>query len=334
MMINPEEEAAKSIMNKLKFSNATSVDSIFSNRATILELEITKESSLKGIMLKDLDKVTSEKIIIFIVKRGNEVFIPSGNFVLEEDDSIYVTGTSDAVMKFYNEMGYQHKNINSAMLIGGGTISHYLTERLLKIKKQVKIIESDRERAEKLSRSYPNAIVIKGDETDQELLLNEGIKNYDAVLALTDKDEENTVISMFAESVNEGKVITKMSRTLLLPILEEKGLYSVIVPKKVIADIIIRVVRSKINVKGSKMNTLHRLVDNNIEAIVFEVSPQSKIIGIPLKDLKVISDLLIVCILRDEELIYPGGDDIIQAKDKVMIVTLKRAIEDIVDILE
>jgi len=334
MMINPEEEAAKSIMNKLKFPNATSVDSIFSNRATILELEITKESSLKGIMLKDLDKVTSEKIIIFIVKRGNEVFIPSGNFVLEEDDSIYVTGTSDAVVKFYNEMGYQHKNINSAMLIGGGTISHYLTERLLKIKKQVKIIESDRERAEKLSRSYPNAIVIKGDETDQELLLNEGIKNYDAVLALTDKDEENIVISMFAESVNEGKVITKMSRTLLLPILEEKGLYSVIVPKKVIADIIIRVVRSKINVKGSKMNTLHRLVDNNIEAIVFEVSPQSKIIGIPLKDLKVISDLLIVCILRDEELIYPGGDDIIQAKDKVMIVTLKRTIEDIDDILE
>lgn len=334
MMINPEEEAAKSIMNKLKFPNATSVDSIFSNRATILELEITKESSLKGIMLKDLDKVTSEKIIIFIVKRGNEVFIPSGNFVLEEDDSIYVTGTSDAVMKFYNEMGYQHKNINSAMLIGGGTISHYLTERLLKIKKQVKIIESDRERAEKLSQSYPNAIVIKGDETDQELLVNEGIKNYDAVLALTDKDEENIVISMFAESVNEGKVITKMSRTLLLPILEEKGLYSVIVPKKVIADIIIRVVRSKINVKGSKMNTLHRLVDNNIEAIVFEVSPQSKIIGIPLKDLKVISDLLIVCILRDEELIYPGGDDIIQAKDKVMIVTLKRTIEDIDDILE
>lgn len=185
-----------------------------------------------------------------------------------------------------------------------------------------------------MSRSYPNAIVIKGDETDQELLLNEGIKNYDAVLALTDKDEENIVISMFAESVNEGKVITKMSRTLLLPILEEKGLYSVIVPKKVIADIIIRVVRSKINVKGSKMNTLHRLVDNNIEAIVFEVSPQSKIIGIPLKDLKVISDLLIVCILRDEELIYPGGDDIIQAKDKVMIVTLKRTIEDIDDILE
>lgn len=334
MMINPEEEAAKSIMNKLKFPNATSVDSIFSNRATILELEITKESSLKGIMLKDLDKVTPEKVIIFVVKRGNEVFIPSGNFVLEENDSIYVTGTSDAVMKFYNEMGYKHKNINSAMLIGGGTISHYLTERLLKIKKQVKIIESDREKAEKLSQSYPNAVVIKGDETDQELLVNEGIENYDAVLALTDKDEENIVISMFAESVNKRKVITKMNRTLLLPILEEKGLYSIIVPKKVIADIIIRVVRSKINAKGSKMNTLHRLVDNNIEAVVFEVSPQSKIIGIPLKDLKVISDLLIVCILRDEELIYPGGDDIIQAKDKVMIITLKRTIEDIDDILE
>ena len=139
---------------------------------------------------------------------------------------------------------------------------------------------------------------------------------------------------MFAESVNEGKIITKMNRTLLLPILEEKGLDSIIVPKKVIADIIIRVVRSKINAKGSKMNTLHRLVDNRIEAIVFEVSPQSKIIGIPIKDLKVIPNLLIVCILREEALIYPGGDDIIQPKDKVMVITLKKTIEDIDDILE
>ena len=334
MMINPEEEAAKSIINKLKFPNAVSVDSIFSNRANILELEITGESSLKGIMLKDLDKVSSEKVIVFIVKRGEEVFIPSGNFILEEDDSIYVTGTSDAIMKFYNEMGYKHKNINSAMIIGGGTISHYLTERLVKIRKQIKIIESDREKAEKLSQCYPNAIVVNGDETDQEFLLNEGIRNYDAVLALTEKDEENIVISMFAESVNEGKIITKMNRTLLLPILEEKGLDSIIVPKKVIADIIIRVVRSKINAKGSKMNTLHRLVDNRIEAIVFEVSPQSKIIGIPIKDLKVISNLLIVCILREEALIYPGGDDIIQPKDKVMVITLKKTIEDIDDILE
>ncbi|RRD40518.1 Trk system potassium transporter TrkA [Leptotrichia sp. OH3620_COT-345] len=333
MMINPEAEAAKSIISKLKFPNAISVDSIFSNRANILELEITKESSLNGVMLKNLGNISSDKIIVFVVKRGDDIFIPTGNFILSENDSIYVTGTNGAITKFYNEMGYENKNIDSAMLVGGGTISHYLTERLLNNKKKVKIIESDREKAEKLSRSYPEAVVIYGEETDQEFLVSEGIKNYDAVLALTDKDEENVVISMFAKSINSGKIMIKMSRTLLLPVLDEKGLYSIIVPKKIISDIIIRVVRSKINAKGSKMNTLHRLVENRIEAIVFEVSSQSKVTSIPIKDLKVIPNLLITCILRGEEMIYPGGNDIIQEKDKVMIVTFRKAIEDIDDIL-
>ena len=260
--------------------------------------------------------------------------VPTGDFILEEDDVIYVTGTNDAVANFYDRMGYKkNKDINSVMLIGGGTLSHYLLGKLMKRKKQVKVIEEVRETAKKLSNNYLNAIVVRGDETDQELLLNEGIEKYDAVIAATDNDEENMVISMFAKSVNSGKIITQMNRTLLLPILEKYEFCTPIVPKKVISDIIIRVVRSKMNAKGSKMNTLHRFGDNRVEAMVFEINKKSKSIGVPLKDLPILSEVIIAGILRREELTYPGGNDTIEVNDKVMIITTRKGVEDFDDIL-
>ena len=204
MMINPEEEAAKTIMNTLKFPNAESVDTFFSNRANILELLIEKDSQLVGFQLKNLESHLKDKVIICIVERENNIIIPTGDFILAENDTIYVTGTNDAVANFYDKMGYKKsKDINSVMLIGGGTLSHYLLKRLIKEKKQVKVIEKEREIAKKLSNSYLNAIVVEGDETDQEFLLNEGIGRYDAVVSLTDNDEENMVLSMFAKSVTQ-----------------------------------------------------------------------------------------------------------------------------------
>ena len=334
MMINPEEEAAKTIMNTLKFPNAESVDTFFSNRANILELLIEKDSQLVGFQLKNLESHLKEKVIICIVERENNIIIPTGDFILAENDTIYVTGTNDAVASFYDKMGYKKsKDINSVMLIGGGTLSHYLLKRLIKEKKQVKVIEKEREIAKKLSNSYLNAIVVEGDETDQEFLLNEGIGRYDAVVSLTDNDEENMVLSMFAKSVNSGKIITRMNRTLLLPILEKYEFCTPIVPKRVISDIIIRVVRSKMNVKGSKMYTLHRFSNNMVEAIVFEINDKSKSIGIPLKDLAILPEVIIAGILRRDELTYPGGNDMIEANDKVMIITTRKGVEDFDDIL-
>ena len=300
----------------------------------MLELLIEKGSQLAGMKLKDLNSGLKDKVIICIVERGKDIMVPTGDFILEEDDVIYVTGTNDAVANFYDRMGYKkNKDINSVMLIGGGTLSHYLLGKLIKRKKQVKVIEEVRETAKKLSNNYLNAIVVRGDETDQELLLNEGIEKYDAVIAATDNDEENMVISMFAKSVNSGKIITQMNRTLLLPILEKYEFSTPIVPKKVISDIIIRVVRSKMNAKGSKMNTLHRFGDNRVEAMVFEINEKSKSIGVPLKDLPILSEVIIAGILRREELTYPGGNDTIEVNDKVMIITTRKGVEDFDDIL-
>ena len=219
------------------------------------------------------------------------------------------------------------------MLIGGGTITHYLIGKLLENKNKVKVIENNPVKAEKLSEAYSKAIVIQGDEADQEFLIQEGIKNYDAVVIITDSDEENAVISMFANSITNAKLITKMNRTLLLPILENNTETSIVVPKKVISDMIISVVRSRTNMRSSTMSLLYRL-ENKVELITFEINKNSIAIDIPLKELKIKKGTLIASILRNGKMIFPGGNDMIKINDSVMIVSTIPSIEDFDEILE
>ena len=333
LMINPEMETAKSIANKLMFPVALSVENFFGQKASFISIKVEKNSFLNGTQLKNLEFSTKDKAIICTVRRDENVFIPTGDFTILEGDVVYVAGSIEAVHKFYDRIEQSNLKIGSTLLIGGGTISHYLIGKLIENKNKVKVIENDRTRAEKLSEAYPKAIVIKGDEADQEFLVQEGINNYDATVILTDSDEENVVISMFVNSITNSKLITKMNRTLLLPILENNTRTSTVVPKKVISDMIIRVVRSKTDMRGSTMSFLYRL-ENQVEFITFEINENSAAVNVPLKDLKLKKGILIVSILRDNKMIFPGGNDAIKNNDSVMIVAIASSIEDFDDILE
>ena len=333
LMINPEQETAKSIANKLMFPVALSVENFFGQRAGFISIRVQKDNFLNGMQLKELEFSSKDKVIICTVRRGEDVFIPSGDFTILEGDIVHIAGSKEAVHKFYDKIEKSNLKIDSALLVGGGTISHYLIGKLLENKIKVKVIENNKERAEKLSESYPRAIVIRGDEADQEFLIQEGINNYDSTVILTDSDEENTVITMFVNSITNSKLITKMNRTLMLSILEKNTRTSTVVPKKVISDMIISVVRSKTNMRGSTMSFLYRL-ENQVEFITFEINKNSRAIDISLKDLKIKKGTLIASILRDGKMIFPGGNDAIKINDSVMVVTTASSIEDFDDILE
>lgn len=333
LMINPEQETAKSIANKLMFPVALSVENFFGQRAGFISIRVQKDNFLNGMQLKELEFSSKDKVIICTVRRGEDVFIPSGDFTILEGDIVHIAGSKEAVHKFYDKIEKSNLKINSALLVGGGTISHYLIGKLLENRINVKVIENNKERAEKLSEAYPKAIVIRGDEADQEFLMQERISNYDATAVLTDSDEENAVITMFVNSITNSKLITKMSRTLLIPMLEKNTRTSAVVPKKVISDMIISVVRSKANMRGSTMSFLYRL-ENQVEFITFEINENSNAIDIPLKDLKIKKGMLIASILRNGKMIFPGGNDVIKCNDSVMVVTTASSIEDFDDILE
>lgn len=331
-MINPERESAKSIIDILKFPSAISVDTFMQNKVNIVEFLVTATSPIAGIALKDI-KLTKENVLICAVERNGEVFIPDGNFIIREEDKIQVTGTVKALNEFTLKCAYSTKPIKSVLIVGGGEIGYYLASDLLNKKIRVKIIEIDEKRAEYLSEELPGAIVIHGDGTDHEILLEQRIEAYDAVVSCTPIDEENIMLSMFSSSIGISKNIVKISRNLLNPIAVKLGLDSIISPKKIIADTIIRYVRSILNTKGSRVENLHRLINNQIEAIQFSIKEDSEALGISLKNLKIKPDVLFACIRREDKIIYPNGDDFFLKGDNVLVITKLKFFNELEDVL-
>lgn len=334
IMLNPEAEAAFFIARNLEFPNALNVETFAGNKVNLVEVLVEKDTYLDGIKLMEFKNKYFASLLVCIVKRGQEIHIPTGNFILQAGDRIYVTGIQSELSKFYKSLGHKEERIKSVIIIGGGRITYYLTDILLEKMIDVKIIEINEDKAQELSGIYENAVVVHGDGTDSELLDEERFGEYDACVSLTGIDEENIILSMYANKLGIKKTITKINGISLFNVLELVGLQSIVTPKKIIADYIVRIVRSLVSSQGENIETLYRLVDNNVEAIEFKVPENSNVINIPLKDLDTKDNLLIAYILRNGQLIFPGGLDVMKPKDRVIIVTTEKFLDDINKILK
>jgi len=272
-------------------------------------------------------------ILICIITRGDEIIIPTGETMVMTGDHIHVTGTLEELNKIYIEAKCFRQRLRSVLIVGAHRITHYLIPRLIRLNMKVKVIEMDPTIANELASEFPEVEVICGDGTDQSFLKEERMTNYDAVIALTGVDEENLLLSLYASRQGVKKTITKVNRTDLLKILEQLGLDSIVTPRRLIADIIIRFVRAIENSQGSNVDALYRIVDNQVEALQFTVTPESKVLRIPLTELKTKDNLMLAAIIRQGKLIFPSGRDMIQPKDRVIVVTTHTNFNDIDDIL-
>jgi trk system potassium uptake protein TrkA len=333
MIINPELEAAKHIAKILEFPEPLSVESFEQGRVNIVEILIRKNSYLVNTSLNQFRQEYGD-VLICAVTHGYDTFIPSGETTLREGDRLYVTGASDDLTNFYTEAGYREEKVQTALVIGGGRETYYLLKMFSPKAIDFKVIEINYDTAVELSGEFSDAVIIHGDGTDQELLNEERIEKFDAVLSLTGIDEENIINSLYAISLDVNKVITKVSRTGLLRILGDMDLQSIVVPKRIIASKILRFVRSLTSTKASNVEALYRIADNKVEALQFLIRKDSQVIGIELKDLNTKDNTLVAYIIRDEQLIFPSGQDSIQIGDHVIIVTTHKEFDDIDDILK
>ena len=267
IVLNPEAEAAEFICKNLEYPTALNVESFADNKVNLVEVMIEEDSFLDNLKLAELKQKYFNNILVCIVKRGQEIFVPTGNFILEAKDIIYVTGKQTDLREFYKSLGHKDERIKSVFIIGGGRITHYLADILLKKKIKLKIVEINEKKAEDLSDTYENAEIIVGNGMDMELLEEENFRKYDACISLTGIDEENIIISMFADKIGIKKTITKINNTSLLNVLGSGGLQSILTPKKIIADYIIKIVRSLVGSQGeNNIQNLYRLADNKVEA--------------------------------------------------------------------
>ncbi len=334
MAINPELAAATEIARMLRFPSALKLDSFARGMVELVEIKVKEGSPLLGQALFSLSSHLGIRILICAVKRGDEVYIPTGSFVLQQGDKITLTANPAQLDSLFRKLGiYRHK-IHRVMVVGGGRIAYYLAKQLLKLGMSVKIIEKDAARCEQLSEALPKAQVILGDGSDRELLEEEDIDNMDALVAVTGMDEENIIISMYAGTLKLPKVVTKINRMSFQEILDSAGIESVISPKGITVNQIVRYVRAMQNSQGSNVETLHRIVGGRVEALEFSAGYCPGLTGIPLKDLRTRKNLLIACIIRGRQTIYPGGNDAIEEGDSVVVVTTEHQLKDLRDILD
>lgn len=334
MSINPELLAAKELFNILKFPSAVKIETFSRGNLEMIEFRLKPDSALDGMSLMEMRGKYKARVLVCYVRREDEVVIPSGNFRLKGGDRIGLTAQPKELEKFFRSLGAFKKRAKNVMLLGGSRTARYLAEMLTDIGNTVKIIDKDEKVCQELSESLPKAVIINGDGAAQELLLEEGLRTLDAFVALTGMDEENILISIFAASQNVPKVISKVNRDELTLMAENLGLDCLVSPKKIIADVLVRYARALQNSLGSNIETLYQLADGKAEALEFNVREDSKVIGIPLKDLEIKSNVLIAGIIRDRETLIPAGSDMILAGDNVVVIAAQHKLQDLNDILK
>lgn len=333
MMINPERSSANEIARILRFPSALKVETFAKGRVDLAEVKVRPKSKLIGVSISNLSKKFKAQVLICALQRGDEVYIPNGDFILEEGDKIHITASHRNLERFMISAGIFERKIKSVMIIGGSRIAYYLSKQLTELGIEVKIIDHDMETCRYLSQYLPSAEIIHADGTEQSILLEEGIEDVDACISMTGIDEENVIISMYALSCGVSKVITKVNRPSIMNMLESIGLDTFISPKDITANKIVRYVRAKGNKVEAGVETLYKIIDRQVEALEFIASKNTSFIGVPLKKLETKPNLLIAGIMRKNKLIVPNGDDFIEAKDIVIVVTTNQSLTNLEDIL-
>ncbi len=333
MVINPRFAAAAEIARVLRFPSAMKIDTFAGGRVELVTFRLPENSSLIGMSVREVVSDLHCDVLICTIERGDEAYIANAGFVFEGKDIISLVASPKNAASFFAKVGLDTHSVKDAIIAGGGETAHYLCRILHNDGVAVKIIEKEHSVCEELSTLFPDVSVIHGNAGDQETLVEEGVARTGAFIALTDMDEENILISLFAKSTGCRKIITKVKRSDFSNVVKHLDLDTIIYPKDITTDIIVRYVRAMKNTRGSNVETLYNMVGGKLEAAEFIVREESAITGTPLAQIEFKNGVLVAAILRKKKVIIPRGNDQILPGDRVVIVSEAMALHDISDIL-
>lgn len=333
LIINPELEAAREVARILYLPTALEVNSFAHGQAELVKFKVPEGNLLNGLSLAYLGKNITNDILICAVERNGEVYMPNGDFVLQSGDVVSFVSERHIARDFLKQIGLATRQVKDTMIIGASKAAYYLAKELLNMGISVKIIEKEKENCESLSVKLPKAIIINGDGTDPDILKEEGIETVQSFIPLTGIDEENIMLTLYVKQVSKAKVVTKINRVNYKQVINNLDLGSLVYPKYITSEAIIAYVRAKKNSMGSNIETLYHMFDSRVEAIEFIVEENSKVSGVPIKDLKLKKDVLISFINHNGHIIIPTGNDEIEDGDTVMIVTKNTGFTGIDDIV-
>ncbi len=334
LAINPDRLAAHELHNILKLPSAVRIETFSGRSFELVELILKPDSPLDGMSLMEIRRCyAGAKFLVCAVQRGDEVVIPSGGFVLRAGDRIAMTAAPTEIAKLLRQLGLMQKSAKRVMILGGSRTAYYLAKALLAGGSAVTLIEKNRARCEELCAALPGAVIIHGDGARQEVLLEEGLGTVDAFVALTGSDEENILVSIYAEHQQVPKVIAKVNRSEHAAMADKLGLDCIISPRNTVSGILTRYARALLNSAGSNVESLYKIMDGHAEALEFNVTADFPYSEMPLKELKPASGILIAGIIRGRKTIIPSGDDVILPGDRVIVLAAEHKLRDLADIV-
>ena len=335
MTINPERATAEEISRLLRFPFANNIEHFAQGRVEMVEFRCLETDPIAKMSLKAIPNLVKglPRVLYAAVERNGEVTIPNGDFVIQPGDRLYVAAEPNTMTHYFRHLGRNAKRIRSAMILGGGRISYYLARTIIPNGIDVSMIEIDKKKSERLSEILPDVNVIYGDGTDQELLMQAGLQDMDAFVALCDRDEENLMTALYAMRQNVPKVVVKNNHLTYLEVIGSLGLDSVVSTRSITVDTILRYVRARVNGGDTAVEKLYRLVDGKAEALEFIASKNDPYIGVPLKNLTMRHNSLVAVIVRKNKVIVPSGNDAIEANDNVLIITRESGVSNLNEVI-
>ena len=332
--INPEIVTAREVARILKFSHVNQVESFSKGRVELVSISAADSKAIINKSIREISTIVGNSALFVAVQRGDEIIIPHGDTVIEEKDIFSVILRGEDTQEFFSSIKLESRGAKNVMIVGASMISYHLARILEKSKIKVTLIERDKKRCEELSKLLTDTAIIHGDASDKNILEEEGLKDFDAFVSLTNIDEENIMLSLYAKTVCKGLIVTKVDHVNYDSMLNNMGINPIISPKKIIANEIVAYVRALENAEGNKISGLYRILNDKAEVISFDVRNDASFIGKPIKDLDIIDNTLVCAIIREGKVTIPSGKDIIHLNDRVLITTTHFGLTDIEDILK
>ncbi len=321
MTINPEYAAAREIYQILQLPNFVKRETFAKGRVEIVELRVDEKSPLRDIALYRLPETVGLNVLVAAVLREDQVTIPSGNFTLQEGDHVFFAAKTNQLSLLLKNLGISIQRVRHVMIIGGGRIARHLIPRLLDAKVKVKVLEKNHEHCLRLYSEFPQISVIEADGSLQQVLISEGLEQTDAIITLTNMDEENLIISMFANHCGVKKIITKIGRLEYGGLFMDMGIGSIISPKERCSADIVRYVRAMKNAEGSEIVALYHIANDLAEAMEFRVDESVRYLGVPLKDIPLRENVLIACVTHGNEPVLANGNTRYYEGDSIVVVS-------------
>lgn len=335
LSVNPELNAANDIARLLRFPNAIEIDTFARGRVELMKFEVAEGSPICGLALKNLHRELNSEVLVCTVERDGETMIPFGDFTILPGDRVSFVASGKKAVQFFKALNINQGRCKSCMIVGGGNTGFYLAQQLLATGVEVKIIEKDKKRCEELADLIPEAIVIYGDGGDKSLLEEEGIARTEAFVALSNHDEENVMMAIYAKKSNpKAKLVTKVHRSAYEDIVSDLNIGSIINSKIATTETVLKFVRAMSNSLSNSMETLYQLADGKAEAMEFIARDEAEIIGKPLMELKIKPNVIVACILHHNQVEIPRGSSVISKGDHVIIVTTETGFDSLTDILK